>query len=875
MQNYLYVEIDEEITTVIGKLKQFNTEQVFIVVPKGAIVSGSLVNLKLLEKEARRLNKKLIFVSPDPHVRKLAEKAGLSIKKYVAKPKEEKPKNVAPIVSQPMEETRKLTGWEEEEAKKELGKIIKGPEKEQQIQPVLSNETTSFGGQNSFEASPVLPGSTPFVAPITSPPPPSLGDLSKNSNAQVDLRGMKQKIKVPVGVFSNNKNNIFLDQKKVDLNQQDIQNEIKKDQVIFNSKKINSLEERTMPMESVSDSEKTDNRMDIGGFNQNKELKNEKKVRFAPNPFKTKPLKQNQPPAPVKNIILSSDNSQKPLIASPDFKSPVLQAQTIDSFPKKNSLIETLEKKDNPFFQKDLANLTLKEKERLKDLWMEQRGKIRSRVHNVGGEIDLKKEKELLPFSSQFFHQEGSILKTMHQKIGSESGKIVDLRASRAVLTKEPLINLENLEQINRDLPETNQKSQKNIILPVFNIRLFLIFLFGILFVLAIVFVIVLPQAEIEVKIKKLSSDLDIKAEVSGEVAQFDPSNALIPGKPFRFKVKKEGGSGPSSQKEVKEKVKGQVVVYNNSDNPLSLKAGALLKSADGKRFISLDQILVPKAKVKNTDNQDNTNTNGNGNTNGNSNNNQNNNSSQNEVREPGSAVLNVESEQGGKEFAMKSGSLSLPGLSGSDFEGLVTAEVKKEITGGGVKTVNVISKEDIEKVKNELRNDLTSSAASALIKEMESNSEIQKNLKPLPPQIAEENFSTDKKEGDEADSFSATMEITFYTLFFNEEDIKSLLRKKLSEDEANKASLEIKEYSVEKSLPLENKAEINAKTSYTIVRNFDLNDVKKQVTARKKKEAEDFLKNNQNIESFNINLWPNFMPNMPLIDQRIKVKEL
>ena len=116
MQNYLYVEIDEEITSVIGKLRQFDKGQIFLVVPKGALIAGSLVNLKLLEKEARRLKKNLVFVSPDAHVRKLAEKAGLQIKRYVAKPEEPEKKPVLERTFANVEipnSPQKLSGWEE------------------------------------------------------------------------------------------------------------------------------------------------------------------------------------------------------------------------------------------------------------------------------------------------------------------------------------------------------------------------------------------------------------------------------------------------------------------------------------------------------------------------------------------------------------------------------------------------------------------------------------------------------------------------------------------------------------------------------------------------------------------------------------------
>jgi len=72
VNNYYYIDIDDEITTVLGKLRQDDSEEVFLVVPKRALIAQSLVNLKLLNKEARKIDKKIIFVSPDANTRKIA-----------------------------------------------------------------------------------------------------------------------------------------------------------------------------------------------------------------------------------------------------------------------------------------------------------------------------------------------------------------------------------------------------------------------------------------------------------------------------------------------------------------------------------------------------------------------------------------------------------------------------------------------------------------------------------------------------------------------------------------------------------------------------------------------------------------------------------
>jgi len=74
-----YIDIDEEITYIVDRLRTAKTREVVIVVPKRAILIQSIVNLKLLKKEADSLKKELIIVTQDKFGKMLIEKAGISV----------------------------------------------------------------------------------------------------------------------------------------------------------------------------------------------------------------------------------------------------------------------------------------------------------------------------------------------------------------------------------------------------------------------------------------------------------------------------------------------------------------------------------------------------------------------------------------------------------------------------------------------------------------------------------------------------------------------------------------------------------------------------------------------------------------------------
>ncbi len=82
MPQTFYIENDEEIISVIGRLRKSSSEENFFVFPKRALVLQSIVNLRLFQREAEKIGKKIIIVTQDDAGKVLAEKAGLMTERY-------------------------------------------------------------------------------------------------------------------------------------------------------------------------------------------------------------------------------------------------------------------------------------------------------------------------------------------------------------------------------------------------------------------------------------------------------------------------------------------------------------------------------------------------------------------------------------------------------------------------------------------------------------------------------------------------------------------------------------------------------------------------------------------------------------------------
>lgn len=79
MDEIIYLEPDEEITSVIDKIKQAKSKRISLVVPREAMLLQSVVNLRLLIKEASNLNKEIALVTADKIGRNLAARVGLTV----------------------------------------------------------------------------------------------------------------------------------------------------------------------------------------------------------------------------------------------------------------------------------------------------------------------------------------------------------------------------------------------------------------------------------------------------------------------------------------------------------------------------------------------------------------------------------------------------------------------------------------------------------------------------------------------------------------------------------------------------------------------------------------------------------------------------
>ncbi len=75
----LYVEIDDEVTTIYEKLSRLKIKNIYLVIPQRAVIFQSAINLKILKRKADDLNKNIYIITNDDAGFNLAKRIGMEV----------------------------------------------------------------------------------------------------------------------------------------------------------------------------------------------------------------------------------------------------------------------------------------------------------------------------------------------------------------------------------------------------------------------------------------------------------------------------------------------------------------------------------------------------------------------------------------------------------------------------------------------------------------------------------------------------------------------------------------------------------------------------------------------------------------------------
>ena len=83
-KDVIYIEPEDDITDVISRIKSSSQKIIALVPPKKVGIMRSAVNIKLIAKTAKSLDKAAVIITTDPSLVKLSALSGLPVAKTLS-----------------------------------------------------------------------------------------------------------------------------------------------------------------------------------------------------------------------------------------------------------------------------------------------------------------------------------------------------------------------------------------------------------------------------------------------------------------------------------------------------------------------------------------------------------------------------------------------------------------------------------------------------------------------------------------------------------------------------------------------------------------------------------------------------------------------
>ena len=339
----------------------------------------------------------------------------------------------------------------------------------------------------------------------------------------------------------------------------------------------------------------------------------------------------------------------------------------------------------------------------------------------------------------------------------------------------------------------------------------------------------IFPSATISLNVVTEKKEISIPFLVGEEYKSITrDAQFSIPGQ-WQTQEKEISVSQPTTgQKNVGDKAKGYIVVYNRSGKNYAFPANSQLVSSEGKVFHNLAAITIPGALV----------------------------SDFGELI-PGKVSFDVEAESGGVASNIKPGKFTIPEF--ADQSNLVYGISEEPMQGGTDRQAKVATDEDVKSVKDKAQEEAKNKIQEEL--GLKGDTVFVKGLTKI--DIIAENTSLEK-DG-EGDQITATTKAQFSYLIFNRKDFDQIfsdsLNLSLSKDmAATGKGYEEVNWDVKKFDPDKKSAEVLAKVKVRVGAKLDENFLKSRFGGLGISEVRSELYRYPNVELDGISFFPPFM---------------
>ena len=324
---------------------------------------------------------------------------------------------------------------------------------------------------------------------------------------------------------------------------------------------------------------------------------------------------------------------------------------------------------------------------------------------------------------------------------------------------------------------------------------------------------------------KKIDDSISITLKTNSDN---DLSQKILTAKEVETSVDGTVSTPTTGKKDVGEKAKGTITFYNNSDSKKIISSGTIVTSSNDLDFITTSDIAVASA------------------------------SGDASSPKPGTASISIVAKNIGSEYNIPSSTkFSIDNISSNTLAG----KNDSAFSGGSKKSVTVVAKADIDKVTQDLTNQLEEKAKDAL----KDKAGAGQQLLPIFTSTNLSKKSFDNDLGDESSKVTLKGTVTFTTLSYSTEDLgkiaQAAIQGKYDEDLAlsSKGILtELQDIKPGKN----NDATASLVMDAGLLPKIDATDVVQNITGKSFQDSTAYLKTLPQVSGVEIEL----SPSIPLI---------
>jgi len=352
-----------------------------------------------------------------------------------------------------------------------------------------------------------------------------------------------------------------------------------------------------------------------------------------------------------------------------------------------------------------------------------------------------------------------------------------------------------------------------------------------------------LPKAEVTLWVKPQIVEKNFTLKLDPKISTPNQKELVLPAEEVKAVISGQKKKTTTGTKLVGEPARGEITIYNRTPQEKTFEAGTQIVGPNNLKF-ALDEKVTVASESAGSD----------------------------YTRIPGKAKVKVTATAIGSEGNLAAGTeFSIANFSKSDY----VAKNEEAFSGGTSREVQVVAKEDQEKLVEELTEELKSKAKEELEKKVPSGKKLVEES--LAWKIEEKSF--DKKVGEEGDELSLNLKISFTALTFSEKDFQQL-----AEEEIKKTIPPGFEYKPEetetkftfKSVTKEEVAVFDAYFKASLFPTLDLEAIKKNLAGKYPEIGKAYLGSLPQVDSYEAKIYPRFpgrLATFPRLAKNIKIE--